>query len=195
MKLDVRLYALIDIDSFTGTDPIAAARAVIDGGVTLLQLRWKTGDDAEVVRLARDLVSACAGTGVPVLINDRVDVAREVEADGIHLGQDDMAIADARAALGPSAVIGLTIKTANHVRDAPIGLIDYAAIGGVFATTTKDNPDPPVGLSGLTSLAADMRARRADMPIAAIAGITEAKAADVIAAGADGICVVSALFS
>ena len=192
--VDVRLYALFDVDTFGGGDAVAAIRAAVDGGATLLQLRWKTGDDAAFADLARRTVEALAGSPVPVLINDRVDVARASGAHGVHLGQEDMAVAEARDRLGPKAIIGLTIKTDVHVAAAPVDLIDYAAIGGVFATTTKVNPDPPVGLDGLRRLSAALRARRADLPVCAIAGITVETADGVVAAGGDGVCVVSAIF-
>jgi len=120
-------------------------------------------------------------------------MAAAAGADGVHLGQDDMAVADARRLLGPQAVIGLSIKTLDQAAHAPIEHLDYVCIGGVFATASKDNPDPPIGLSGLRSIFANMRGRDADLPIGAIAGIDATNADAVIAAGADGIAVISAL--
>ena len=143
---------------------------------------------------ARALMQRIAGSGVPLLINDRVDVALAVGADGVHVGQDDMAPADARALLGPDAIIGLTIKKPDHVTAAPVGLIDYACIGGVFQTLSKDNPDPPVGLAGLAELSAALRVRAPALPIGAIAGITADNAADVIGAGVEGVAVISDIF-
>jgi thiamine-phosphate pyrophosphorylase len=104
-----------------------------------------------------------------------------------------MAVEDARRLLGPHAVIGLSIKTLEQAARAPVEHLDYVCIGGVFATSSKDNPDPPIGLAGLRAIFAKMRARDPDLPIGAIAGIDASNAASVIAAGADGVAVISAL--
>jgi len=130
---------------------------------------------------------------VPLLINDRVDVALATGADGVHVGQDDMAVEDARRLLGPDAIIGLSIKTVAQAEAAPVDLLDYVAIGGVYATSSKDNPDPPIGVAGLARIAAVFRRRRPDLPVGAIAGIDAANAAATVDAGADGVAVISAL--
>ena len=102
-----------------------------------------------MIEEARAMKAVLAGTGVPLVINDRVDVALAAGADGVHVGQDDMAAADARRLLGPTAIIGLSIKSVALANAAPLEAIDYAGIGGVYATTSKDNPDPPIGVGGL----------------------------------------------
>jgi thiamine-phosphate pyrophosphorylase len=130
---------------------------------------------------------------IPLLINDRVDVALAVEADGVHIGQDDMSPADARLLLGRTAIIGLSIQTIEQARAAPLDLLDYVAIGGVYGTTSKDTTTAPIGLAGLRAVVQAIRARKADFPICAIAGINDSNAAEVIAAGADGVAVISAL--
>lgn len=191
MALDLRLYALINPHGTGGRDPAAFAAALASGGATLIQLRDKTSSTRELVASART-IGAAAGS-VPFVVNDRVDVALAAEADGVHIGQDDMPAAEARLLLGRSAIIGLSIKTVAQAQDAPLEHLSYVAIGGVFATTSKDNPDPPIGLDGLARIAAVIRARAPKFPICAIAGIDAANAADVIAAGADGVCVISAL--
>ena len=145
------------------------------------------------VAAARAIKARLAPLGVPLLINDRTDVAFAAGADGVHLGQQDMAAPDARRLLGPDAIIGLSIKTLEQASQAPIEHLDYACIGGVFATTSKDNPDPPIGLPGLRSILAAMRGRRPDFPVGAIAGIDASNAGAVVAAGADGVAVISAL--
>ncbi|MET0867026.1 MAG: thiamine phosphate synthase, partial [Pseudorhodoplanes sp.] len=129
----------------------------------------------------------------PLLVNDRVDVALAAGADGVHVGWEDMPVADARRLLGREAIIGLSIKTAEQVAKAPLDLLDYVCIGGVFQTSSKDNREPPVRPEGFARLAALVRARSPNMPIGAIAGIDESNAASVMAAGADGIAVISAL--
>jgi thiamine-phosphate pyrophosphorylase len=138
---------------------------------------------------------ALAPLRVPLLINDRVDVALACGADGVHVGQEDMAVDDVRRLLGPSAIIGLSIKTVAQAEAAPVELLSYVGIGGVFATTSKDNPKPPIGAEGLAKVAAVFRRRAPALPLCGIAGIDAGNAAQVIAAGADGIAVISALSS
>jgi thiamine-phosphate pyrophosphorylase len=194
-RVDLRLYALVDPARAGGHDLPELARSLAEGGATLLQLRDKHGSTRQMVERARAIKAALAASGVPFLINDRVDVALAAGADGVHVGQDDMAAADARRLLGRQAIIGLSIKTMAQVEAAPIALLDYVCIGGVFATSSKDNPDPPVGLAGFAGMAAAVRARAAELPVGAIAGIDESNAGDTIAAGADGVAVISALSS
>ncbi len=193
MKADIRLYALVDPQRSGGRALPDLARRVVDGGATLVQLRDKLGSTREMVERARAIKAALAGTGARLLVNDRVDVALAAGADGVHVGQDDMAAADARALLGPEATIGLSVKTAAQAADAPLEALDYICIGGVFATTSKDNTSAPIGVAGLRSILAALRARSGDLPVGAIAGIDASNAADVIAAGADGVAVIAAL--
>jgi thiamine-phosphate pyrophosphorylase len=191
--VDLRLYGIVDPERTDGRDLVDLVRRAVAGGATLIQYRDKRAEGRDLVDTARALKVALAGTGVPLIVNDRADVALAAGADGVHLGQDDLHPADARRLLGPGAVIGLTVKTPVQA-DALAGLpVDYGCIGGVFATMSKTNPAPPIGLAGLAAIAA--RARRAGrMPIGPIAGIDAANAGSVIAAGADGIAVISALF-
>jgi thiamine-phosphate pyrophosphorylase len=191
--VDLRLYALVDPDRAGGRGLPELAWHVAAGGATLVQLRDKHSDTHTMVEEARAMRENLAPMHVPLLINDRVDVALAANADGVHVGQDDMAIEDARRLLGPKAIIGLSIKTVEQAQAAPVDLMDYAAIGGVYATTSKDNPDPPVGVAGLARIAQALRARRPDLPICAIAGIDASNAAATIKAGADGVAVISAL--
>jgi thiamine-phosphate pyrophosphorylase len=146
-----------------------------------------------MIEEARAIRESLAGTFVPLLINDRVDVALASGADGVHVGWDDMPVADARRLLGREAIIGLSIKTREQVESAPLDLLDYVCIGGVFQTSSKDNKEPPVRPDGFAKLAAMVRARAPNLPVGAIAGIDESNASSVIAAGADGIAVISAL--
>jgi thiamine-phosphate pyrophosphorylase len=191
MHADLRLYALIDPERAGGRDLAELARMAANGGATMVQLRDKLGATRAMVEAARAIRARIAP--VPLLVNDRVDVALAAGADGVHLGQDDLAVEDARRLLGPQALIGLSIKTLDQALRAPIQQLDYACIGGVFATSSKDNPDPPIGLVGLTSILAALRSRSPDLPIGAIAGIDASNAGATIAAGADGVAVISAL--
>lgn len=193
MNTDLRVYALVDPQHCFGRDPAELTRLLVQGGATLLQLRDKTGSTRAMIERARAMRGALGQSGVPLLINDRVDVALAAEADGVHVGWDDMPAADARLLLGRTAIIGLSIKTEAQAKAAPLELLDYVCIGGVFETGSKENPEPPIGVAGLAQLAAVIRKRQPGMPIGAIAGIDERNAADVIAAGADGVAVISAL--
>jgi thiamine-phosphate pyrophosphorylase len=191
--VDLRLYGIIDPVWTGGRPAVDLARAAVAGGCTLIQYRDKSDDVRKMVDSARALKSALAETGVPLLINDRVDVAIASGADGVHLGQTDMHPADARRLLGPSAIIGLTVKTAAQADETFRLPVDYTCIGGVFSTGSKVNEDPPVGLEGFSRIA--FRARLASgAPVGAIAGITADNAGSVIAAGADGVAVISAIF-
>jgi thiamine-phosphate pyrophosphorylase len=192
-KVDLRLYALVDPDRAGGHTLPELSWLLAAGGATLVQLRDKHGDTRTMVEEARAIRENLAPMRVPLLINDRVDVALAANADGVHVGQSDMAVADARRLLGPGAIIGLSIKTPAQAEAAPVELLDYAAIGGVYATTSKDNPDPPIGVDGLARIAAIFRRRRPDLPICAIAGIDATNAAATVKAGADGVAIISAL--
>jgi thiamine-phosphate pyrophosphorylase len=191
--VDLRLYALVDPVTSGGFALDELARRVAGGGATLVQLRDKEGSTRRLVEEARAIKQALRASGVPLLINDRVDVALAAAADGVHIGQDDMAVDDARRLLGPRAIIGLSLKTVEHAKAAPLERLDYVAIGGVFTTTSKSNTAAPIGPDGLRTVVAAVRARDPKRPIAAIAGIDRTNAGDVIAAGADGIAVISAL--
>ena len=192
-QVDLRVYALVDPERAGGHGLPELAWHVAAGGATLVQLRDKHGSTRAMVAEARAIRENLVAMRVPFLINDRVDVALAADADGVHVGQDDMAVEDARRLLGPGAIIGLSIKSVEQAEAAPVDLLDYAAIGGVYATTSKDNPDPPVGVAGLTRIAQVLRRRRPELPICAIAGIDASNAAATIKAGADGVAVISAL--
>ncbi|MCW5689021.1 MAG: thiamine phosphate synthase [Pseudolabrys sp.] len=192
MNIDLRVYALVD-PAVAGGRSLPALTALIVESVTLVQLRDKHGSTRVMIEEARDIAAVLKPRGTPLLINDRIDVALAAKADGIHIGWDDMSTADARRLLGPDAIIGLSIKSMEEAQAAPLELLNYVAIGGVYATTSKDNTSAPIGTSGLRAIAAAIRARKAGMPICAIAGIDANNAAEVIAAGADGVAVISAL--
>ena len=192
MAVDLRLYALID-PAVAGGRTLAELAQRIAGSATLVQLLDKHGSTRALVEEARELTVVLAPLDIPLIINDRVDVALAAEADGVHIGQDDMSPADARLLLGRTAIIGLSIKTVEQAKAAPLELLDYVAIGGVYSTTSKEDAKAPIGLSGLGAVVQAIRARDQKIPICAIAGINEGNAADVIAQGVDGVAVISAL--
>jgi thiamine-phosphate pyrophosphorylase len=192
-RIDLRVYGIVDPERTRGRELPALARAAAEGGCTLIQYRDKHGDGRRLVSTARALKAALDGTGVPLLVNDRVDVALASGADGVHLGQGDMHPADARRLLGAEAIIGLTLKNVEQADELYRLPVDYACIGGVFATLSKNNPEPPLGVDGLARVA--FRARLAGgIPVGAIAGIDHTNAASVIASGVGGVAVISALF-
>lgn len=190
----LKVYGILDPAVSGGRSPADLAQAAVAGGMTLLQYRDKTGSTRDIIEAVRAIRAAIAGSGVPLLVNDRVGVALAAGADGAHVGQDDMAPEDARRLLGPEAIIGLSVKTPAEAAAAPLDLLDYVCIGGVFATTSKDNPNPPVGVDGFAGLAAQIRVRAPGYPVGAIAGITAETAGSLIAAGADGVAVISEIF-
>ncbi|MEE8274121.1 MAG: thiamine phosphate synthase [Alphaproteobacteria bacterium] len=186
--LDLTLYLVVDPRLCGGRAPLDVVEAAVAGGATIVQLRDNDSTTRRQIDEACRLKAWLEPRGVPLLINDRVDVALAAQADGVHLGQDDMAPADARRLLGPDAVVGLTVRALAQAREVPASVVDYVSIGGVFPTASKDNPDPPIGLKGLRRLAAEV-----ELPRVAISGIGTANAAEVISAGVDGVAVISAV--
>jgi len=162
--------------------------AAVKGGVTLVQLREKTASTRAFIEQAKVLKRLLAPLRVPLLINDRIDVALAADADGAHVGQQDMPVALARQLLGPAAIIGLSITELGQVHDRDVELADYLGVGPIFAQSTKLDATPPLGLDGL----AEVR-RASSKPIVAIGGVSAANADAVRSAGADGIAVVSAI--
>lgn len=185
---DLTLYLVVDPRLCGGRAPLDVIEAAVAGGATIVQLRDPEGATRRQIDEARRLKAWLGPRGVPLLVNDRVDVALAAGADGVHLGQDDMAPADARRLLGAEAVIGLTVRALEEARAVPSDVIDYVSIGGVFATASKDNPNPPIGLEGVRRLAAEV-----ELPRIAISGIGPGNAAAVIGAGVEGVAVISAI--
>ena len=154
----------------------------------MLQLRVKGEGDVRFLALAKDALEAARGAGVPLLINDRADIARIVGAQGVHLGQDDLKVGKARDILPAGAIVGLSTHSEDEVQASAEEPLDYVAIGAVFPTKSKERPDPVVGLDGVR------RARGlTTRPLVAIGGIGPSNAREVLEAGADGLAVISAL--
>ncbi len=188
--LDLSLYLVAGSDAVGGRRLEDVVAAAVRGGVTLVQLREKTLPDVEVVELARALKGLLGPAGVPLIINDRAEVARAAGADGVHLGQGDLDAGRAREILGPGALIGVSAGTRAEAARVDKALADYVGVGPVYATPTKPDAGPPIGIAGLTSVLAAL----APLPVVAIGGIGAQNAAEVMASGAaDGIAVVSAI--
>ncbi|MGB5180668.1 MAG: thiamine phosphate synthase [Xanthobacteraceae bacterium] len=193
MRLDLRLNAIVDPERAGGHQLVDLAMRCVRGGATLVQLRDKHAETRALIDEARAIKRALTPFAVPFVVNDRVDVAMAAGADGVHLGQDDMAIEDARRLLGSNAIIGLSVKSVEEAEAARLDLVDYVGSGGVYATSSKQQKNVPIGPAGLTRIIAVLRRRAPDLPVCGIAGIDASNAAEVIAAGADGVAVISAV--
>jgi len=190
---DITLYGIIDPAHCNGRPLGELARVSAENGVTLIQYRDKHNDVREMIQNVNAIRQALVGTGVSVIVNDRVDVALATMVEGVHLGQQDMKVQDARDVLGDQAIIGLSVKTLEQAKACPVEVIDYAFVGGVFPTRSKDNPTA-IGIEGWKERALLIRAKQASFPVGAIAGIDENNVASLIEAGCDGIAVISALY-
>jgi len=187
-----RLYAIADAEilAVRGVALADFAGDLRAAGVGLVQYRDKTGSPQEVLRAATILRDAMAGSACRLIMNDRADLAVLAHFDGVHVGQGDLSPADARRVVGTDRIVGVSTHTDDQVRRADQSCADYIAIGPVFATGTKLNSDPVVGLEGVR------RARAlTTKPLVAIGGITRSNARSVIDAGADSVAVISSLFA
>jgi thiamine-phosphate pyrophosphorylase len=183
-----RLYAILDASCCPdGAALFAAAEEFSAAGVTLIQYRNKSGNARQALEHARDLKRA-VGSRVKLIMNDRADLALAAGFDGLHVGQDDLSPQAARRIIGPDLWLGVSTHNPEQIVDADKTDADYLAIGPVFATSSKTNPDPVVGLDGVR------RARELTRkPLVAIGGITRNNALSVIEAGADSVAVISDL--
>lgn len=191
---DHSVYAIVDPQIARGRSLAELARLAAENGATAIQYRAKAETTARMVDAARAIHAALRDTRVPLLINDRIDVALAVGAEGVHIGRDDLAGVDARRLLGPNAIIGVTVKQERDFTAVAAAQADYACIGGVFATAHKSNSDAPLGLDGYRRVRAALGRLQPSLPVGAIAGINVENAGDVIHAGADGVAVIGALF-
>lgn len=184
----LKLYLVTDRQIAGDCDIMDVVADAVRGGVTMVQLREKHIDTREFVALASEMKKTLAPFGVPLIINDRVDVALCSAADGVHIGQRDMPYEMARRLLGPDRIIGLSVENFAQIEQANAWDVDYIAVSPVFSTLTKTDTAPAFGVEGLRQ-AAGMSVH----PVVGIGGINENTAAEVISAGADGIAVVSAI--
>lgn len=186
MKPVPRLYAIADA-SFS--NPVDLAEALFDGGVHLLQVRNKAGSAREFLEQVEKILSL-APPGANVIVNDRVDIARISGAAGVHLGQTDLEVTAARRILGKDGIIGLSTHNMDQALKADRLSVDYIAVGPVFPTSTKLNPDPVVGLERLAAIC-----KMVHKPVVAIGGIQLEDARQVLDAGAHSIAVIRDLLS
>ena len=188
--LNLSLYLVTDRDLSQGRSLDEVVYEAVKGGVTIVQLREKAAPTGEFVSLARRLMQLLKPLHIPLIINDRVDVALAVDADGVHIGQSDMSYEDARRLLGPDKIIGLSVESFEDIEMADRLDVDYIGISPVYGTPTKTDTAEPFGIEGLRK-ALEMSVH----PAVAIGGMNASTSGEVIAAGTDGVAVVSAICS
>ncbi|MDF2096392.1 thiamine phosphate synthase [Aquibaculum arenosum] len=185
---DLSVYLVIGPGDCAGrrmSDVVARALA---GGATLVQLRDKEASDHDMLALGEALIPLCRAARVPLIVNDRLDVALALGADGLHLGQDDDEAAAARARLGEDRILGVSAANAAELARVPLYAVDYIGVGPVFATSSKPDAGEAIGLEGVAAMR-----RLTDKPLVGIGGISTDRATAVIEAGANGVAVVSAI--
>jgi thiamine-phosphate pyrophosphorylase len=189
MDFDTYLVTQASLSAGHTTPEVVAA--AIEGGVDVVQVREKDATARERLAVAREVRERTREAGVPLIINDRVDIAAAADADGVHLGDDDLPVAAAREQLGEDAVIGRSVSTPEAAREAEAAGADYLGVGAVYATSSKgdiEEDEHEIGLDAVRAVDAAV-----DIPFVGIGGVTPENAAEVVAAGADGVAVISAI--
>ena len=179
------LYVILDA-ALLPSDPVELTNKLLEAGVRLFQYRNKTSSSRELLYAAQSLCVTVRQQGGSFFVNDRPDIARLAGANGVHLGQDDVAVSTARRIVGSDGIIGISTHNLKQFRAAIELDADYIAVGPVFATGSKKNPDPVIGIEFIRKVRA-----LTDKPIVAIGGITLERATEVIAAGANSVAVIS----
>lgn len=187
-RIDWRLCLVADIGAAGKRDIVAIIHEAADAGATLIQLRGKNCETRKFLDLALQTSGILKTKGIPLIINDRADVALACGAEGLHLGQQDLPLVHARKILGEDRLIGISVNTLEQAKAAESGGADYLGVGPVYFTSSKDKLPTILGLKGLRTFR-----EKVQIPILAIGGITAENAGDVISSGADGIAVISAI--
>lgn len=180
-----RLYVILDAALLTIPES-ECARQLVDAGVRLLQYRNKAASPRDLLESSKPLASELVPRGVTFILNDRADVAALAGASGVHVGQEDLGAEEARAVVGGSKLVGVSTHNRAQFEQAAATSADYIAVGPIFSTSTKSNPDPAVGMEFIRQVRP-----LTDKPIVAIGGITLERAAEVVRAGADSVAVIS----
>ena len=186
--LNLAVYVLTDRHAAGSRSLVDVVRAAVCGGASVIQLRDKSSTTREMIELGRALLQITRPAGVPLIVNDRADVALAIDAQGVHVGQDDMPAPLARQIIGPGRILGVSAGTVEEARQAERESADYLGVGDVYGTPTKADAGTPIGLSGLREVA-----RAVSIPVVAIGGITLDNAAATTEAGAAGVAVISAI--
>ncbi|MBB2792845.1 UNVERIFIED_ORG: thiamine-phosphate pyrophosphorylase [Rhizobium pisi] len=185
---DLSLYLVLDPDLCARIGMVETARLAVAGGATMVQLRDKQARTACMIETGRALKQALGGTGARLIVNDDVEAAIAIGADGLHIGQEDMDARTARGMIGPDMILGLSVETEALAAAVDRDLVDYTGVGPVFATATKADHKQPIGFDGLARLV-----QVSPVPSVAIGGLKAEHVAEVFAAGAKGLAVVSAV--
>lgn len=181
------LYVIVDTEVTGGHEPIEIARAALKGGARMIQLRAKNADKGDVLALARNVQKLCSEHDAVYIINDHADLARGIDADGVHVGQHDLPVDAVRKVLSPAQVVGRSNNTYEQALESEASGVDYVAVGTIYPTGSKGNTHP-AGIPTLKRVKAAVRC-----PIVAIGGINASNVAEVVRAGADAVCVISAV--
>ncbi|MGD1971019.1 MAG: thiamine phosphate synthase, partial [Desulfobacterales bacterium] len=187
-NIDYSLYLVTDRGLACGRSNLEVVTAAVDGGTTVVQLREKDCPTLEFIQQAQSIKAFLRKRNIPLIINDRVDIAQAVKADGVHLGQSDMPLEMAKGILGNTMIIGISAESIEDAITAEKGGADYLGISPIYATPTKTNTAPALGLEGLREIR-----KAVSLPLVGIGGLNKDNAADVIRNGADGVAVVSAI--
>jgi thiamine-phosphate pyrophosphorylase len=187
-NIDYSLYLVTDRSLARGRTTLQIVSAAVDGGASVVQLREKECSTRDFIEQALAIKEFLKDRAVPLIINDRVDVAQAVKADGVHLGQTDMPLGTAKKILGNSMIIGISAESLRDAIEAEKGGADYLGVSPIYATPTKTDTAPPLGLKGLREIR-----RAVKLPLVGIGGLTLENSTDVIRNGADGVAVVSAI--
>ncbi|MBE6417872.1 MAG: thiamine phosphate synthase [Akkermansiaceae bacterium] len=187
--INYHLYLVTDEAERCRYGLVETVKRAVEGGVTLVQYRSEQLSHAEQKEQVLPLQAYLRSVGVPLIINDNVQLAVEIDADGIHIGQDDMPVAEARALIGPDKILGLTVTTAEQMAAVDTDMVDNIGCGPVFPTITKEDAPPPMGIDVWAALA-----RTSPLPVVAIGGLNKERTAAIRATGlAAGVAVVSAI--
>ncbi|MCU4719522.1 thiamine phosphate synthase [Halapricum hydrolyticum] len=188
---DWDVYLVTQASLSEGRDTREIVRAAVDGGVDVVQLREKGVPARERYELGVDLREITREAGVPLIVNDRVDIAQAVQADGVHLGDEDLPVTVARELLGEDAIVGRSVSFVEDAREAERAGADYLGVGAIYATGSKDDIDDEEYAIGLDRLESIVEA--VEIPVVGIGGVDADNASEVAAAGADGVAVISAI--
>lgn len=187
-SIDYSLYLVTDRGLARGRTTLEILTAAVRGGATVVQLREKDCSTRDFIDQGLSIKKFLSAQGIPLIINDRIDVAQAVKANGVHLGQTDMPLEMAKSILGDSMIIGISAESLKDAIEAEKGGADYLGVSPIYATPTKTDTAPPLGLEGLREIRNAVR-----LPLVGIGGLNRDNAAEVVRNGADGVAVVSAI--
>lgn len=185
---DLSLYLVLDPELCRAHSLAETTRRAVAGGVSMVQLRDKAATTSSLVVTGRSIKNALHGTGVPLIVNDDLEAAIAIDADGLHIGQGDLSVNEARQRLGAGKLLGLSVESVAQVQSVDHSAVDYVGIGPVFSTATKPDHKPPIGFAGLACIAA-----ASPLPAVAIGGLKATHVARTLETGVGGLAVVSAI--